>query len=170
MGTKNNPGEFDCYAKAEPDEPMFILLGRDPLAADLVREWARRRVETRGPSEKVDQAIECAEQMDRWRTPVPTGEVEPHFAPQPLIQRARLERLLASVVNQVSAENGSNTPDFIIGAFLVDCLLAFDQAVRTRAGWRGESGALQDRGLARFDAREEQEVLPGDSRAAFSAD
>ena len=25
MGTKNEPGEFDCYAAAEPDEPMFII-------------------------------------------------------------------------------------------------------------------------------------------------
>lgn len=40
MGTKNNPGKFDCYAKADPDEPMFILLGRDPLAPSLVLMWA----------------------------------------------------------------------------------------------------------------------------------
>lgn len=33
MGTKNNPGEFDCYANAAPDEPMFILLGRDQTRA-----------------------------------------------------------------------------------------------------------------------------------------
>ena len=32
MATKNNPGKFDCYTNAEPDEPMFILLGRDPVA------------------------------------------------------------------------------------------------------------------------------------------
>ena len=37
MGTKNNPGVFDCYANAEPDEPMFVLLGRDKDAATLVR-------------------------------------------------------------------------------------------------------------------------------------
>ncbi|HAW11807.1 MAG TPA: aspartate decarboxylase, partial [Chloroflexi bacterium] len=30
MGTKNNPGKFDCYDDAHPDEPMFVLLGRDP--------------------------------------------------------------------------------------------------------------------------------------------
>ena len=28
MGTKNNPGRFDCYGNAEPDEPIFVLLGR----------------------------------------------------------------------------------------------------------------------------------------------
>lgn len=33
MGTKNNPGAFDCYANAEPDEPMFVLLARDLLVS-----------------------------------------------------------------------------------------------------------------------------------------
>lgn len=37
MGTKNNPGTFDCYANAAPDEPMFVLLGRDKHAPLLVR-------------------------------------------------------------------------------------------------------------------------------------
>lgn len=37
MGTKNNPGRYDCYANAEPDEPMFVLLGHDRHAATLVR-------------------------------------------------------------------------------------------------------------------------------------
>jgi hypothetical protein len=40
MGTKNNPGEFDCYSKALPDEPMFVLLARDPRSVQLVRMWA----------------------------------------------------------------------------------------------------------------------------------
>lgn len=64
MGTKNNPGKFDCYANAEPDEPMFILLGRDPLAGALVRLWAETR---RGMGEdpaKVAEALACANAMD----------------------------------------------------------------------------------------------------------
>ena len=68
MGTKNKPGTFDCYANAEPDEPMFILLGRDPFAADLVEEWARRREAARGPSAKIDEARACAAEMRRWST------------------------------------------------------------------------------------------------------
>lgn len=39
MGTKNNPGEFDCYAKAGPDEPIFTLRAKDPFAADMVELW-----------------------------------------------------------------------------------------------------------------------------------
>ena len=39
MGTKNNPGDYDCYANAEPDEPMFVLLARDETALYLVKAW-----------------------------------------------------------------------------------------------------------------------------------
>jgi hypothetical protein len=66
MGTKNNPGNFDCYANADPDEPMFILLGRDPMAASLVEAWAICR-EVNGESvEKVNEALVCADAMRRW--------------------------------------------------------------------------------------------------------
>jgi hypothetical protein len=40
MGTKRNPGAFDCHAAALPDEPLFILLARDPAAPHLVKAWA----------------------------------------------------------------------------------------------------------------------------------
>lgn len=43
MGTKANPARFDCYANAEPDEPMFVLLARDQVGAELVRVWAMLR-------------------------------------------------------------------------------------------------------------------------------
>lgn len=40
MGTKNNPGKFDCHAKAKPDEELFTLLERDEHMPHLVRYWA----------------------------------------------------------------------------------------------------------------------------------
>ncbi len=61
MSTKNNPGPFDCYAKAAPDEPMFVLLARDPLAPDLVREWTKLR------AAEVRTAIEGASAIEQWR-------------------------------------------------------------------------------------------------------
>jgi hypothetical protein len=66
MGTKNNPGAFDCYAAAKPDEPMFILLGRDPMAASLVRRWAMARHYEGEPTAKVIEALDCADAMDAW--------------------------------------------------------------------------------------------------------
>lgn len=68
MGTKNNPGKFDCYANAEPDEPMFILLGRDRHAATLVKLWALLRHMEEEDSTKVAEALGCAAKMDEWRS------------------------------------------------------------------------------------------------------
>lgn len=74
MGTKNDPGNFDCYANALPDEPMFILLARDTDAAYLVKEWAakRRRDVLRGLRPQsdlpmIDEAQRCATNMIKWR-------------------------------------------------------------------------------------------------------
>lgn len=67
MGTKNNPGDFDCYANADPDEPMFILLGRDKHAPTLVWLWAMlREIEQEDP-EKVAEARDCVEDMMQWQ-------------------------------------------------------------------------------------------------------
>ena len=67
MGTKNNPGKFDCYKNAEPDEPMFVLLGRDKHASALVWLWAAlRELEGEG-SEKVSEARECSTAMVLWQ-------------------------------------------------------------------------------------------------------
>jgi hypothetical protein len=65
VSTKNNPGKYDCYAKAAPDEPMFVLLARDPLAPTLVRLWAEQQ--SNGKIEKVRESLDCARAMDVWR-------------------------------------------------------------------------------------------------------
>lgn len=68
MGTKNNPGNFDCFLAAHPDEPMFIILGRDPIGAGLVRVWAAARpaLEKPGDDAKIIEALQCANAMDDW--------------------------------------------------------------------------------------------------------
>lgn len=67
MGTKNNPGKYDCYEKADPDEPLFVLLARDPLAPVLVELWATLRAQLAGNPSKVDEARACADAMRRWK-------------------------------------------------------------------------------------------------------
>ena len=52
MGTKNNPGKFDCYEKAGPDEPMFVLLARDPDAYWAVGKWIEKKRARGGESEE----------------------------------------------------------------------------------------------------------------------
>jgi len=91
MGTKSNPGQYDCHTKAEPDEPLFTLLARDPTASHLVDAWAALRTGDYGEAlrclaraddawqevcprtyplaapEKVIEARSCAEQMRAWK-------------------------------------------------------------------------------------------------------
>lgn len=74
MGTKNNPGRFDCYGNAEPDEPMFILLARDTSAPRVVEEWAAIReqmidegIKPESDMAMVTEARECAGKMRAWR-------------------------------------------------------------------------------------------------------
>ena len=67
MATKNNPGAYDCYANAAPDEPLFVLLGRDRHAPMLVRLWARMREEEGEAPEKVAEARSCAAAMEAYR-------------------------------------------------------------------------------------------------------
>jgi len=76
VGTKNNPGDFDCYSAAEPDEPMFVLLARDWLASVAVRGWAigykGAHMDADGnlderSNAKYFEALQCADDMDKWR-------------------------------------------------------------------------------------------------------
>lgn len=91
MGTKLEPGKFDCYAKAAEDEPIFTLRAKDPLAPGLVRAWrylsagnltsamevmhealAARQFAGKEclplDSEKSDEAAACATAMEIWQS------------------------------------------------------------------------------------------------------
>lgn len=47
------------------------------------------------------------------------------------------ESALREVINKFSMENDSNTPDFILAAYMEACLNAFNAAVNRRAEWYG---------------------------------
>lgn len=44
---------------------------------------------------------------------------------------------LRKLLNRHSMENRSNTPDYILAAFMLKCLNAFDDAIVTRTAWYG---------------------------------
>jgi hypothetical protein len=46
---------------------------------------------------------------------------------------------IRSAINRNSRENASNTPDFILAAYLEACLLAFEVAVQQRETWYGRA-------------------------------
>jgi hypothetical protein len=48
-----------------------------------------------------------------------------------------LKEQLRSLLNCASRENESNTPDFVLANYLLDCLRAFELATNQRAHWYG---------------------------------
>lgn len=69
METKRNQGPDSCYSKAHPDEPMFVLLGRDPYAPILVGLWAEmRRMRGCSTEEELADAEATAEALKAWAT------------------------------------------------------------------------------------------------------
>jgi hypothetical protein len=65
-------------------------------------------------------------------------------SPKPTAPRGptEFERELETLINRHSMENDSGTPDFILAAYLQNCLSAFNTAIRQRANWRSESVEL----------------------------
>lgn len=54
-------------------------------------------------------------------------------------QPSELERELSALLNKHSAENGSDTPDFVLARFLMCCLEAFDAAHNRCRQWEAPS-------------------------------
>ncbi|MAG26519.1 hypothetical protein CMI47_13310 [Candidatus Pacearchaeota archaeon] len=46
-----------------------------------------------------------------------------------------LEREIKDILNKTSRENISDTPDFILAEYLIDCLEAFEKATNKRNQW-----------------------------------
>lgn len=46
-----------------------------------------------------------------------------------------LEQEIAELLNRHSVENDSNTPDFILAAYVVECLDAYARAIKARTKW-----------------------------------
>lgn len=51
--------------------------------------------------------------------------------------RPGLEAELAWLLNSYSAENESDTPDFVLAQYLIGSLMVFNNAVRRRTEWYG---------------------------------
>lgn len=66
------------------------------------------------------------------------GTVQTPTEEEPPPAPSTLPRDLEALLNMHSAENGSNTPDFILAEYLMDCLHAFETASRHREQWYGK--------------------------------
>lgn len=47
------------------------------------------------------------------------------------------QKELEELINRHSIENGSNTPDFILAQYMMDCLNAFNNVTTKREKWYG---------------------------------
>ena len=73
MATRAQEIVNGCLSRAEADEPLFVLMGRDPHAPMLVRDWAFRRADhiakglrPEADRAKVTEALALAEKMEVW--------------------------------------------------------------------------------------------------------
>jgi hypothetical protein len=71
--TRRRKVEYDCLAKLEPDEPCFVLIGRDRASAAVIKIWATLWLQEIGlglrPEEdraQVSQALKIARDMEIW--------------------------------------------------------------------------------------------------------
>lgn len=68
------------------------------------------------------------------------------------------EKALRDLINAHSAENASNTPDFILAQYLDSCLLAFDTAVQQREAWHGRDSRPTVRGTTLIRDKERAHI------------
>lgn len=77
MGIKSQELVNGCFAKASPDEPLFVLRATDKMAPGLVRKWAEQfrqhhlKAGTEGHAlakaiSKHTEALAVADAMEAW--------------------------------------------------------------------------------------------------------
>lgn len=64
-----------CLAKAHDDEPIFVLMARDPEAPAVVMEWIKRSIHTQ-PDAKLREAFEWALEMKNKCTEIKLRNME----------------------------------------------------------------------------------------------
>lgn len=96
----------------------------------------------RFPGEKFDEKDYEDGEADPLRKDPPVGTPCEHVPAQPDYYPGAKEpnfaRKLASLLNSVSRENRSNTPDFILANFMETCLFGFENASNSRERWFGK--------------------------------
>lgn len=98
MGTKTKPGKFDCYAQARVDEPMFVLLGRDPTAGLLVKLWTEIRAEMgRTEDAQIDEARLASFSLDAYASGLGKSPSEARAAFARVLKRLEAQGALATL-------------------------------------------------------------------------
>jgi len=163
VNTKTAPGAFDqlAEAKAAPDEPMFRLWGRDPLAELLVLDWAERRRRAARENPALDreslrlELIQCSEaeeiawEMRRFRLGERDGE-----AP------AAVEERYSGATTSADELAAKERHDALVwGAQRLSNAIAEILAVAARIGPLGFSNAEMEITVAAQTLREQEAAI-----------
>ena len=57
----------------------------------------------------------------------------------------KLKMELGALLNKHSRENESNTPDYILALYMMNCLRSFEDAVKKREEWYGRTPDIIER-------------------------
>lgn len=111
-----------------------------PLTSNI-NEWQDRTKESGAPmwQNKRDPAAFSTDAGQTWHFVDDRMEEPKKSSLHP--KKSSLHRDLKDVLNKHSAENESNTPDYILADHLINCLEIFNEAVKDRAGWYGRMDA-----------------------------
>ena len=106
----------DSYDKIWTDEERSWVHKMEPLGADKTR------------TVKIDEAVSCTPKTQKypWQSFRETVAVQGGHT---------FEDEIRQVINKWSEENPSNTPDFILARYLLNCLDTFNIAVQAREEW-----------------------------------
>lgn len=87
------------------------------------------------PDEVINQCNELAEKMYE-DNPLPM-DTAPYIKPS-------FGKAVESLINSYSKENDSNTPDFILSNYLLNCLNIFSYTTKRRDNWYGGKQSILD--------------------------
>lgn len=150
-----------------PDVPLHIHVDTEAVVAAVLKsvhaDIARACAQTaEGIARQLDEAwIKASEDLARSERYIDLGRTEAfkqaaaiargYTLPgqDPATQQGKehtqpmndLRSEIQTTLNRHSAENGSNTPDFVLADYLLACLEAFDRTVRARESWYGRTDA-----------------------------
>lgn len=60
------------------------------------------------------------------------------------MKNSNFEKQLEVLLNKTSQENGSDTPDFILARYLINCMKAYNKATNRRDKWYGYNQKISE--------------------------
>lgn len=138
IGALDDGDQKERIINALRASPEQIYGPADPTAELTAREEmlvAETQVDSMldhiAPEERLDDLNGKLSQISNWLA----GSAQEHH---------KMRRELEEAINRHSAENGSDTPDFVLAEFLTGCLATYDRALQARESFFGRKLAREE--------------------------